>query len=123
MQLCCGTEQCKAAGVERIGSRSAWPGAGVRSAVLRDVDGNLIVPHSVGGAPGYTMDNFLEDHGFNASEMITERSSSGALVFKKRSVPDISLEKRACDKFEREGATYTGSGKCCSRTTVCTHDI
>ncbi|KAH7400516.1 hypothetical protein DE146DRAFT_754990 [Phaeosphaeria sp. MPI-PUGE-AT-0046c] len=111
VQLCCGTQQCKDAGVERIGARSAYPGAGVSSVVLRDVDGNLIVPHSVGGAPGFTMDTFLEDQGFNASEMITERSSSGVLVFKKRSVPEALVEKRACDIFEpnEKGVTYTSS--------------
>lgn len=90
----------------------------MRSAVLRDADGNLIVPRSVGGAPGYTMDTFLEDHGYNASEMITERSSSGHLVFKKRSLPELSLEKRACDKFVPEGEPFTASGKWCSRPTI-----
>lgn len=96
-------------------SRKAF---GASSVVLRDAEGNLVVPRSVGSGSRATLDAFLEDHGLNASSVIQERSSSGPLVFKKREIVKTSiqerdnrmtsLEKRDCTfKYNEDEPTWT----------------
>lgn len=111
VQFCCGTGDCGAAGVKRDGLSL---GSSYSSAVLRDNDGNVVIPHSVGDHAGDKYTVFLDDHGVNASSALQSRSEHGIPVYKigyDAPVEEVRVEKRKdCSNFVQDGAPYTKTG-------------
>lgn len=126
VQFCCGTGDCGAAGV---GKRDGLGSSTMSSVVLRDEQGSVVVPHSVGDHEGDKYGLFLEDHGINSTSVVQKRSVGGTPVYQigydpavvseievepvpatTKRAPEPILEKRKCDTFKQDGAEYTKTG-------------
>jgi hypothetical protein len=113
IQQCCGSDECTKAGVSRRNTLQGSSSAVFTSVVLRDADGNVVVPHSVGNGKADLYDVFLEDHGINKTSALQTRSTSGVPVYK-IGHPAPSKQKRDCPDdadFEQDGDQYTKTGK------------
>jgi hypothetical protein len=112
VQFCCGTGDCTAAGASKRG----LAGTSSMSAVLKDADGNMIVPTAVWAQGQDIMDQFLHDHGLNLSTVVQTVSDAGVSIFKpvepllSLSAAEKPVEKRDCDKFIQDGGEYTTVG-------------
>jgi hypothetical protein len=111
IQQCCG-EDCVEAGASRRDTIQSFSGT-ISSMVLTDVDGNIVVPHSVGDKRGSLLDVFLEDHGINETSALVTRSGYGAPVYK-LGYNSSPRQKRDCDEdaiFNKDGDIFTKTGK------------
>ncbi|KAF2718949.1 hypothetical protein K431DRAFT_305544 [Polychaeton citri CBS 116435] len=106
IQFCCGTGDCTAAGVEKRDDNSLV----FSSVVLRDAEGDLVVPHSVGQDGIDRMPVFLEDYGVDNATITPSKTPSGALVYKIDLPQRTAKAKRDCDHYEPDGDPYTKTG-------------
>lgn len=115
IQFCCGTGDCTAAGAEKRDDGTL----NLSSKVLRDADGNVLVPHSVGHRGTDMMDVFMEDHGLQNTTIVPSRTASGALVYRIGYPEEVQepedavndhVQKRDCDHYDPDGAPYTKTG-------------
>lgn len=110
IQFCCGLTDCGKAGVRR-----RFGGSGqTTSLVLRDDEGNLVVPHAVAENGKDLMAEFLYDHGINQSTSLESYSASGMTVYRLQPADGTNsastVQKRDCDTYIPDGGEYTRLG-------------